>query len=154
MSHVRPRACDRAREWISLELDAELSELEDALLRRHLARCACCGAFRTEARAFTQVLRSTPLEPAPATVALPRRRPRVRALQLAAATLVAATVGVGALVGSMATRESGAPKVKVTPAAFQDDRVEVTIARRAALLAQTPHFWLPRRGFRIALSSS
>ena len=34
--------CDRAREWVSLELDGELSELGAARLDAHLVRCAAC----------------------------------------------------------------------------------------------------------------
>ena len=34
--------CERSREWISLRLDGELSELAEKMLESHLARCAAC----------------------------------------------------------------------------------------------------------------
>ena len=48
----RERGCRRAREWVSLRLDGELSELERLLLRRHL------GALR----GLPRVRRSTSIE--------------------------------------------------------------------------------------------
>jgi len=36
----RSATCDRARAWISLRSDGELSEFECALLDAHLGRCA------------------------------------------------------------------------------------------------------------------
>jgi len=37
--------CERSREWISLWLDGELSELAEKMLQSHLARCAACRTF-------------------------------------------------------------------------------------------------------------
>ena len=39
---LQPRNCDRARAWVSLRLDDEISELEERLLEAHLGRCAAC----------------------------------------------------------------------------------------------------------------
>ena len=44
-----PHNCDRARAWVSLKLDGELSELEGFMLESHLARCEACRAFATDA---------------------------------------------------------------------------------------------------------
>ena len=38
----RTNACERAMQWISLELDGELSQLERAALGRHIDGCARC----------------------------------------------------------------------------------------------------------------
>ncbi|MGH3049891.1 MAG: zf-HC2 domain-containing protein, partial [Gaiellaceae bacterium] len=39
------RQCRRCRQWVSLHLDAELSELETALMQRHLRSCPGCRSF-------------------------------------------------------------------------------------------------------------
>jgi ferric-dicitrate binding protein FerR (iron transport regulator) len=101
----RERGCGRAREWVSLRLDGELSELERLLLWRHLARCGECHAFAESTEAVTRAIRETPqerpsrsLESAPRPV---RGRAR-RRLAYAAVVVGAAAAGgiVGAFVGS------------------------------------------------------
>lgn len=98
--------CDRAREWVSLRLDGELSELERLLLRRHLSRCGGCRAFAESVEVVTHAIRESPherpsrsLEPATPAPARPRARLRVA---LAAVVVGAAAAGavVGGLVGS------------------------------------------------------
>src|SRR6266498_2943416 len=54
-------ACDRARQAVSLQLDGELSQLERALLDRHVGRCAACAAFAADATALTEQLRAAPV---------------------------------------------------------------------------------------------
>jgi len=99
---VLPRTCERARNWISLDLDNELSELEGAMLRVHTERCLPCAAFQSEAISITYRLRLAPLEPLPAPVVLTTRRRSVsRALQIGAAAAVAVVAtGVGTLLAS------------------------------------------------------
>jgi predicted anti-sigma-YlaC factor YlaD len=86
------RQCETSREWVSLRLDGELSELEEAMLRRHAAGCPECAAFAASAELFTAQLRSAPLE----TVGLifeaepTRVRRRFAAVGAAAAALAAA----------------------------------------------------------------
>lgn len=94
------RGCARAREWASLRLDGELSELERLLLRRHLSRCERCREFVETVAETTGVLRSAPLErpsrrfePGFAT-----RRGRPLRYRVAA---VAAAVAAGAIAGSL-----------------------------------------------------
>jgi len=96
------RSCERARSWVSLDLDDELSELEGAMLRAHTARCVPCAQFQSEAVAITHKLRLAPLEPLPAPIALPPRRRVVgRLLQVGAAAAVAArAAGIGALLSA------------------------------------------------------
>jgi predicted anti-sigma-YlaC factor YlaD len=98
--------CERARERLSLQLDDELSAHETLLLERHLGRCGACAAFAADVCAYTGLLRSTPLEPAPQ-VWLWRRRPAARRLTARAAAVAAAAaaavlvaVSTGPLVGS------------------------------------------------------
>ena len=44
MSAVYPLSvCARVREQVSLELDGELSQLEQRMLAAHLERCAACA---------------------------------------------------------------------------------------------------------------
>ena len=50
--------CERARQWASLRLDGELSELENALLDAHLGRCQACSGFVREAESIAAALGS------------------------------------------------------------------------------------------------
>src|SRR5688572_4306769 len=97
------RRCERAREWLSLSLDGELSRFERALVDRHLSTCAECAAFGAELAAFTERVRATPLEPLAHPVAVPVRRTRrvFRPAQAAAAALAVVAVGVGTLSSSL-----------------------------------------------------
>ena len=98
----RSWACDRARQAVSLRLDGELSQIERALLDRHIERCPDCAVFAADASSFTQALRvSDPVEldmPIP----LPLRRRRVRDLvRNSGAWVAAASVAATALLAVM-----------------------------------------------------
>jgi ferric-dicitrate binding protein FerR (iron transport regulator) len=102
----RDRGCRRAREWVSLRLDGELSELERLLLRRHLGRCPECRAVADGFEAATRLIRATPrdrpalsFQPAPA-AARPQRRVRLAAVAGLAALAAGVGVGIGVLIGS------------------------------------------------------
>jgi predicted anti-sigma-YlaC factor YlaD len=93
----RTTACERAAQWISLDLDGELGRLEESALARHLRRCECCRTSSTEIGAFTGILREAPqVEPARAvqvvTPAWAKRRARatLRGAALALTAMVAA----------------------------------------------------------------
>ncbi|HXY17166.1 MAG TPA: zf-HC2 domain-containing protein [Gaiellaceae bacterium] len=103
MGAVQSVECERARAWVSLELDDELSEVEDALLRAHVGRCAACAAFARDVDGLTQEIRTTRLQrPVATRVSLHRRRAATRTLQLgAAAAAVAIAGGFGSLAGSL-----------------------------------------------------
>jgi predicted anti-sigma-YlaC factor YlaD len=97
----RTNACERATQWISLDLDGELSQLEEAGLQRHLVGCARCRAVSAEGGAFTRMLREVPLLELEREVAyaVPRRA-RARTVRRAAASLAfAGLVGVAVLGG-------------------------------------------------------
>jgi predicted anti-sigma-YlaC factor YlaD len=101
---LHPRSCERAREWVSLRLDAELSEFERVLLHSHLERCSGCAAYAETVSAATHALRRASLQRLPKPVTLPARR-RVLPLRTyqagVAAAVVAVAVGLGSLFGSL-----------------------------------------------------
>jgi predicted anti-sigma-YlaC factor YlaD len=74
MQGLNTQFCDHARSQVSLELDIGLSRLEAMTVARHLERCADCRAFREHVLAFTDAIRSAPLERPLRPVILPRSR--------------------------------------------------------------------------------
>ena len=105
--HPRPANCERARAWVSLCLDGELSELEDALLAAHLRGCAACSGYEESVRGTVVALRARPLEQLEHPIAVVGRRqllPRPATLARVAATL-AVVVGVATVVSTELTRE-------------------------------------------------
>lgn len=102
---IQPHACERAREWASLRLDGELSELEQALFASHLERCAACSAYAQGVARTTEEIRAAGLQRLAHPISLPLRRRiafPVRALQAGTATAaaLAAAVGLGTLFGA------------------------------------------------------
>jgi predicted anti-sigma-YlaC factor YlaD len=93
------RACESARERISLHLDGELFEFEELALNEHLARCAGCQAHAASLAEVSDRLRSAPLEQPEFAVVLPHR-PRIRVplrtAQAAAAAVALAFIGFSA----------------------------------------------------------
>jgi predicted anti-sigma-YlaC factor YlaD len=98
-------ACRRVRELVSLQLDGELTELEEAQLTSHLGRCPECTDFRARLEPVTAALRTAPLEPLERLIQLPRRRQLlVRPLQVgAAAAAVAVAASLAVLLGPQRT---------------------------------------------------
>jgi hypothetical protein len=84
-----------------------LSQVEQALLRAHVGRCAVCAEFASDVGALTQELRTTALERVVvAGVPAPRRTSGRRTLRLvAAAAVVVIAAGLGSLAGSLSSRE-------------------------------------------------
>jgi anti-sigma factor RsiW len=115
MGVVRSAECERARSRVSLMVDGELSELEQASLRAHVGRCVACARFERDMVALTTEIRSAPLARTTATAFVLRRpdaevevsRSRsatVRMLQVgAAAAAVVLAAGLGSLAGSLST---------------------------------------------------
>ncbi|HZQ04132.1 MAG TPA: zf-HC2 domain-containing protein [Gaiellaceae bacterium] len=91
----RTTPCERATQWISLDLDGELTELERAGLDRHLDRCPECRRLSAELAGLTTLLRSAPpVEPTGrVVVAASRRRARV-ASRIGFAAALASVVAV------------------------------------------------------------
>jgi len=104
------RRCERARQWSSLRLDGELSELEGALLEKHLETCGSCVAFDERLTATALSLRTTPPEPPRIGFQIPKRTrvsfPTSRRVAVAA---IAAALALGSLVGSMLHRPAPNP---------------------------------------------
>jgi predicted anti-sigma-YlaC factor YlaD len=122
MGAVLAAECERARARASLGLDGELSQVEQALLRAHVGRCAVCAEFASDVGALTQELRTTALEGVVvAGVPTRRRSSRARVLQLgAAAAVVVIAAGLGSLAGSLSShggRQSASPQF--TPQALR-----------------------------------
>jgi len=99
----RSRTCERARAWISAELDGELSDFESILLRSHLLRCGSCKTFKLDAGAFARTLREASLETMSRPIVVSRRRSiAFRPLRVpGAAALVALTIASGGLFASI-----------------------------------------------------
>jgi hypothetical protein len=133
--------CDRAREWSSLRLDGELSELEQALLDAHLAGCADCQAFAAEAAAFTLQLRSVEPEQLTAPIFLPRRATgSLRSLQTGvAAAMVIAAAALGSALGVLERSHSSGHTTlpaRAATIAFEDNANTLRSLRRDALIQQ------------------
>ena len=122
--------CERVRGQISLELDGELSRLEQALVEAHIEHCESCRLYRADLLSFTGQLRAAPLEQLTRPVTLPRRQRRVSpaALQAFAA---AAAVALGIM--SMISLRSGEPpariRQRVEPAYTQSPEYELRLIR-------------------------
>src|SRR5947208_267261 len=109
--------CERGREWISLRLDGELSELAEKMLDSHLARCAGCRAFEADVVGTTGLIRSAPLERLEQPLSLPRGRRLLlttRRISAAAAAAAVIVLGVGAFLNMpSAGSNTGGPPVHV-----------------------------------------
>ena len=119
MRLIRPSetACDRAREALSLALDGELSELEQARLNLHLGVCASCRTFEADSSALTRTLRSAAPVEMSVPIVLPRRgrASRVRAFQTGTAAAAVALVAVFATSHEFGQRSASGPWVQVSP---------------------------------------
>ena len=98
----RTSLCERAAQWISLDLDGELSQLERAALGRHLGGCARCREMSADVRAFTTLMREAPLVELGRPVELPpARRARARTARRVAASLAFAALTAVAVAGAV-----------------------------------------------------
>lgn len=104
----RTTSCERAAQWISLDLDGELGRLEQTALTRHLGRCEHCRQRSVEIQGFTGLLRAAPLLEPQRRFAVPRstRATRRTTFRGAAIALVAAAAVFG---GFSALPQSGTP---------------------------------------------
>ena len=107
MAGVTTARCDRARQWASLRMDGELSELEALMLERHVAGCDACRDWQAGVVRATELIRAAPLEtpsrgfeaPRPGQARFPLR------YRLGVAAVVAAAA-LGSLIGAMLERPS------------------------------------------------
>lgn len=115
--------CERAREWASLRLDGELSQLENAMLESHLARCAACDEVVVGTEALTTALRTSPLEALRRPIAIPRAAAMRAARVTAAAAVMLVAAGLGSVFATSmpsSTTEHAAPRPSVVDS---DDRL-------------------------------
>jgi predicted anti-sigma-YlaC factor YlaD len=126
--------CDRARHWVSADVDGELSMFERALLANHLAGCPACREFRASVDGLTRTLRTTPLEPFNVTViARIRRRAHLRVAPAVAAMAIAA-VGLGSILASSDVRTGSVARVKPASAAIDTMNLSISTARERGKL--------------------
>jgi hypothetical protein len=98
MGDVRPIECERTRHAVSVSLDHELTELEQARLASHLQRCGHCRTFQERIGDITSLVRTAPLERLRFAVHLPvPERAKWSARRLAGAGAAAAMVAVAFL---------------------------------------------------------
>ena len=126
--------CERSREWISLRLDGELSELAEKMLESHLARCAGCRAFEGDAVATTRLVRTASLELPEQPIALPRGRRLafMRPAGAVAATAAAVALGFAAFLNLPSSGTLAAPVIRSANADTSD--LQLQRGMRAALL--------------------
>jgi hypothetical protein len=128
--------CARARFWVSLRVDDELSELEGALLDAHLGRCAGCRDFALGADASTAAIRAASyVGHSPVVLSLPRS-PRRFVAGAGIAAVVAAAAVAGVLVrGAVAPHSTGATAGRaVAVIASLDTPDQLRRLRRTTLL--------------------
>jgi predicted anti-sigma-YlaC factor YlaD len=147
MTHMMyPSSCERARTQLSADVDGELTQLEDAELRRHLAVCAACRAYEAEVDAFSDVLRTASLAQPDFPIFVPRRR-RIMAARVqvaAVAAAVVATVAFASLRDSLGhSFRSSAGLVDVAqstrPAYLDSATYEQRLIDRARAARNRPH---------------
>ncbi len=139
MGPLRGAQCERARQWASLRSDGELSELEGALLERHLERCPSCHAFVDEVAALTLALRALPPALPGSPVALPLGR-RYEPLSFfrtgiaVAAAAVVMAVGLSGLVESSGSHEFFR---SAAPMSSESEELQLQRARRSGIVEET-----------------
>ena len=144
MEVARPQSCERARQWASQSLDRELSELECAVLDRHVAACASCAAFVRRVTEVAAALRSAPLvrplQPVVAPSAPRRERGR---RQRAASRGVLAALAAAAVLVTAATPVAFVPGPRLVPSGVSqlepdNGRAELDRVRLTAAFARIP----------------
>jgi predicted anti-sigma-YlaC factor YlaD len=128
------RECERCRAWVSLDLDAELSEFETAVMRRHLRMCGSCRAFARDVRAATALVRAArPERPrVPVVVTAARRSRAVRRFSVGAA-VAAASVAAMFVSGLTGDQRPEAVTSVVLAGANNNDLAQLRALRRAEL---------------------
>jgi anti-sigma factor RsiW len=118
MSAVYPQSvCARVREQVSLELDGELSQLEQRMLAAHLERCGACAMYAEDVRDLTERIRSAPLHTMrrPVVVGRPRHLSTARLQVGIAAAFALAALGLGTQLASSPTPEGSLARYEGQP---------------------------------------
>jgi predicted anti-sigma-YlaC factor YlaD len=140
----QPHTCDRAREWVSLRLDDEISELEDALLEAHVHRCGACREYEATVRGAVLAVRARPLERMNEPIVVAgRRRPMLRPAAVArVAAVVAAVVGVTTVLSTQAAKgpaAHGSSSIPVASVPDDQDLKQLRALRVLQLGGRPPH---------------
>ena len=131
--------CERGREWISLRIDGELSELAQKMLESHLARCEDCSAFEEQVSGIAAQLRSAPLEQLERPVEITHGRRRMPlpgwSMGAAAASVAVAALGVVGFpsLPSSSSFQAEAPLVLVAQPSGNEDLRSFRAMRAAGL---------------------
>ena len=125
--------------------------LELRLLQAHVERCPSCARVAADIEAISAAIRSAPLEPPPAQIALPvlRRRSvlrRVPGVHVAGRVAAVAAVGLFAVVMGSWSSDRIVETMPVKPIVIDEasletvdaEPVEMRVYRRAALISGTP----------------
>jgi anti-sigma factor RsiW len=126
MSVAYPQTvCTRVREQVSLELDGELSQLEQRMLGTHLERCARCAAYAADVRDATERIRNAPHAVMQRPVVVRRRRPltTVRLQVGVAAAFALAALGLGTQLATSTESQSSLVRYEGQPALNPPRRV-------------------------------
>jgi anti-sigma factor RsiW len=138
MSAAYPQTvCTRVREQVSLELDGELSQLEQRMLETHLERCVRCAAYAADVREFTEKMRTAPRPQMQRPVVVRRRGP-ITAVRLqigVAAAFALAALGLGTQLaatpddaGSLA-RFEGRPTLSPPAAVLEQEQAILRVVK-------------------------
>jgi anti-sigma factor RsiW len=142
MSVAYPQTvCGRVREQVSLELDGELSQLEQRMLGTHLERCSQCAAYAADVRDVTERIRNAPRSVMQRPVVVRRRRPltTVRLQVGVAAAFALAALGLGTQLastepqGSLA-RFEGQPALNPPRSVFEQEQAILRVVRAGRTL--------------------
>jgi len=142
MSVAYPQTvCSRVREQVSLELDGELSQLEQRMLGTHLERCPRCAAYAADVRDVTERIRNAPRAVMQRPVVVRRRRPltTVRLQVGVAAAFALAALGLGTQLastepqGSLA-RFEGQPALNPPRSVFEQEQAILRVVRAGRTL--------------------
>jgi predicted anti-sigma-YlaC factor YlaD len=124
---IRPAKCERAAQFVSLDLDGELSRFERAILTSHLRRCPSCAEHAQRVAEVTTLVRATPLEQIRLS-SLPQGRRRIRhaaPTAMAAAAVAMAALWLGLLnAGTPAHTAQHVRKLPVVAGNAADDRFD------------------------------
>jgi anti-sigma factor RsiW len=143
MSVAYPQTvCTRVREQVSLELDGELSQLEQRMLATHLERCPRCAAYAADVRDLTERIRNAPQAVMQRPVVVRRRTPltTVRLQVGVAAAFALAALGLGTQLasstesqGSLA-RYEGQPTLNPPRAVYEQEQAILRVVRAGRTL--------------------
>lgn len=128
--------CSRVREQVSLELDGELSQLEQRMLGTHLERCSRCAAYAADVRDFTERMRTSPRAVLRRPVVV-RRRGTLTTVRLqvgVAAAFALAALGLGTQLAtapeqSSLARFEGRPTLSPSRAVLEQEQAILRVVR-------------------------